>query len=145
MRNNIHNTYLSRCVGAGCLVMFYPKFHCELNWIEYYCRACKHYVHGWYHPPVCANTAHILYPVFNLPCGIIHAQPQLMTSSSVRSSRGDYRRSGLRNSPRFPSTSLSSVASLATSISTVTDIQILETDSADNEDARRISMISSID
>ena len=29
--------------GKGHLVAFYPKFHCELNYIEIYWRAAKHY------------------------------------------------------------------------------------------------------
>ena len=29
--------------AAGHLVMFYPKFHCEINWVEYYWRSCKLY------------------------------------------------------------------------------------------------------
>jgi hypothetical protein len=29
--------------GAGHIALFYPKFHCEMNWIEYYWGACKKY------------------------------------------------------------------------------------------------------
>ncbi|RPA97800.1 hypothetical protein L873DRAFT_1770623 [Choiromyces venosus 120613-1] len=29
--------------GTGYLVLFYPKFHCELNWIEYYWGQVKRY------------------------------------------------------------------------------------------------------
>ena len=29
--------------GAGHIFPLYPKFHCELNWIEYYWGNCKHF------------------------------------------------------------------------------------------------------
>jgi hypothetical protein len=29
--------------GAGHIALFYPKYHCEMNWIEYYWGACKKY------------------------------------------------------------------------------------------------------
>jgi hypothetical protein len=29
--------------GKGHLVAFYPKFHCEINWIEYYWGGAKRY------------------------------------------------------------------------------------------------------
>jgi hypothetical protein len=28
---------------AGHIFLLYPKFHCELNWIEYYWGRCKHF------------------------------------------------------------------------------------------------------
>ena len=29
--------------NAGHLVLFYPKLHCEMNWVEYYWGSCKRY------------------------------------------------------------------------------------------------------
>ena len=28
---------------AGHIFLLYPKFHCELNWVEYYWGRCKHF------------------------------------------------------------------------------------------------------
>ena len=28
---------------TGHIFLLYPKFHCELNWIEYYWGSCKHF------------------------------------------------------------------------------------------------------
>jgi hypothetical protein len=62
--------------GAGHIALFYPKYHCEMNWIEYYWGACKKYArkHCTYTLPGISPSPHPHRMQFRLTSRSLHSQ-----------------------------------------------------------------------
>ena len=43
---------------AGHIFLLYPKFHCELSWIEYYWGRCKHFTRKHWNYTCAGTVAH---------------------------------------------------------------------------------------
>ena len=48
---------------AGQIFLLYPKFHCELNWIEYYWGCCKYFTRKHCNYTLAGTVAHTSSPL----------------------------------------------------------------------------------